>query len=797
MWRKANERDGRLASPALAPGRRETHSDLKPPSSLGLVVRTMRPRYFITLLCFLALLNIPSASARTEPPKPRKTEPIKPYGKVITREAKSERGRFWVHRLEDKFYFEIPTNEFGKEFLWVTQIERTQAGFGYGGTPVGNRVVRWELREKDVLLRDVKYTLRAEGPDSIRHSVEATSLEPIIKKFPVAAWGTNQAAVIEVTELFTAEVPEFSAKTRFNATGADKARSFIERIKTFPDNIETKALVTYTLGGPGPAGNAPATGGARDPSQSALTVLLHHSMVRLPEQPMRPRKHDSRVGFFSQAFEDFASPEHRVKETRYITRWRLEKKDPAAEVSEPKKPIVFYVGRGVPDKWRPWVKKGIEAWRPAFEAAGFTNAILAKDAPSEREDPNWDAEDARYSTIMWLPSTIENAMGPHVHDPRTGEILEADIIVYHNILKLVRDWYFVQVAPLDPRAPQCPRQFGNEASIMAYGRFNYVAQPGDGARLIPIIGPYDFFAVQWGYKEFREATNPIQEKPFLDQIVARQLTDPKLRFGDPNPGVDPSQQTEDLGSDPVRATELGLKNIARVAAFLVNATCKEGEDYELLSNMYTQVIRQRDRELEHVANDVGGMILNNVWYGQGDHLYDPVSAEKQREAVAFLNEHAFQTPGYLVETNILQRLEPNGAADRILNSQRRLLSVLIDDARCKRMAEVASRSPSPAYLPTDLLADLRSGLWSELEAATVEINLYRRNLQRAHVELLGTHANRTDAASDLPALARGELKTLLAAIKTAAGKTKDRVTLLHLQDMEARIDRLLDPRLKP
>src|SRR6266481_803009 len=244
MWRKANERSGRLASPALAPGRRETHSDLKPPSSLGLVVRTMRPRYFITLLCFLALLNIPSASARTEPPKPRKIEPppktndikkadaeskpepIKPYGKVITKEAKSERGRFWVHRVEDKFYFEIPTNEFGKEFLWVTQIERTQSGFGYGGTPVGNRVVRWELRDKDVLLRDVKYTIRADGSDSVRRSVEATSLAPIIRKFPVAAWGTNKAAVVEVTEFFTTDVSEFSAKNRLNASGVDKARSF-------------------------------------------------------------------------------------------------------------------------------------------------------------------------------------------------------------------------------------------------------------------------------------------------------------------------------------------------------------------------------------------------------------------------------------------------------------------------------------------------------------------------------------------------------------------------------------------
>jgi len=347
------------------------------------------------------------------------------------------------------------------------------------------------------------------------------------------------------------------------------------------------------------------------------------------------------------------------------------------------------------------------------------------------------------------------------------------------------------------RDAEFTKKNGVEASIMDYGRFNYVAQVGDGARLIPIIGPYDYFAVEWGYKQFNGATNHAQEKAMLDTIVARQVSDPKLRFGDPNPGMDPSQQTEDLGSDPIRATELGLTNIARIASFLISATCKEGEDYDLLSNMYTQLLRQRDRELEHVANELGGMVLNNVWYGQGDHIYDPVPPEKQREAVAFLMQNGFQVPDYLVDSNILRRLEPSGAADRILGSQRRLLNILIEDERCKRMTEVAGRSPNQAYLPIDLLNDLRTGIWSELNGDPVEINLYRRNLQRAHVETLGSQVSRTDAATDLPALSRGELKTLLGAVKNAQPKTKDRVTLLHLQDLETRIDRILDPRLKP
>lgn len=770
-------------------------------------------------------------------------ETIRPYDKVITKAAKTSKGVFAVHRIDEKIYFEIPTNQFGREFLWVSQIQKTQAGFGYGGgTPVGKRVVRWQLRNKDVLLRDVKYTIRAESGESIRQAVEATSLEAVIRKFPVAAWGTNQSAVIDVSDLFLGDVTEFSAKSRVGAQGADKTRSFLEGIRAFPENIETRVFMTYLLGGPsaggfGPSTNAPPSLSRRDPSQSAVSVVLNHSMVLLPLEPMQPRRLDERVGFFNLGFEDYGTSDHQVKEVRYITRWRLEKKDPTAPVSEPKKPIVFYVGRGVPEKWRPWVKKGIEAWQPAFEAAGFRNAILAKDPPSVEQDPDWHAEDARYSTVQWLPSTIENAMGPHVHDPRTGEILEADILIYHNILKLQREWYFAQVSPLDPRAQKLPlpddlmgellayvvthevghslgfphnmkasssytvdqlrnaeftRTNGVEASIMDYGRFNYVAQPGDGARLIPIVGPYDFFAVEWGYKQFPGVTNHVAEKKLLDAIAARQIDNPMLRFGDPNPAVDPTQQTEDLGSDAVRATELGLKNIDRIMDFIVKAACEEGEDYEQLQSIYSAVLGQRDRELGHVANLVGGVVQNNLWFGQANKVFTPVPSERQRAAVQFLNQNAFRTPTNLLRTDILQRLEPGGAADRLLSGQRRLLATLLDDSRNKRMAENADRTEGGPYLPADLVRDLRSAICSELEAEAVTTDLHRRNLQRAFVEILGAHAARTDTASDLPAIARAELKAIRVLALAAVGKSKDAVTRAHCDDLLARIERALD-----
>jgi hypothetical protein len=787
----------------------------------------------------------PAAERGQAGPAARRREGPKPYDDVITKEAKTDPGLFFVHQLDGKVFYEIPTSELGKDMLWVAQVAATQAGFGYGGgTHVRDRVVRWELRDETVLLRDVDFTLRAEGDDSIKYAVERTSVAPIIRAFPVAAWGKDKAPVIDVTDLFKSDVAEFSARRALDASGMDARRSFVEQVKSFPQNIETKVLATYNLAAREPqtgTGRRGGGGAARDPSQSGVTVLMHHSMVKLPDNPMKPRRHDDRVGFISVGFTEFGANErHQVEQIRYITRWRLEKKDPEADVSEPVKPIVFYVDRGTPEKWKPFVKKGIEMWQPAFEAAGFKNAIIGKIAPSEREDPDWDAEDARTSVIRWLPSTVENAFGPQINDPRTGEILEADIRMHHNVMKLVRDWYFVQASPSDERAQKLPlpddlvgellafvvahevghsigfphnmkasstytvaqlrdpeftKKHGTTASIMDYARFNYVAQPGDGATLTPMIGPYDFFAVEWGYRQFAKDAD---EKAELEKIVKRQIDDPMLRFGEGNASEDPTDQTEALGDDPIAATEMGLKNISRVAGYLVEATCVEGEDYRLLANMHERLLGQRARELAHVANVVGGVVHTNLRYGDADKRYEPVPAEEQRKAVAFLSANAFHVPKELVDPAILLRLESSGVADRVLSSQRSILNSLINEARVKRMAEHAERDGDGVYTAAQMLADVRKGVWSELDqpgAGGVEIDLYRRNLQRAHVEHLIPLMAATATASDMPALARGELRALADQIAALRGEQLgDSVTTAHLQDVKARIEQSLDPR---
>lgn len=764
-----------------------------------------------------------------------KASKIKPYDEIVTNDFKSDSGLFFVHKSDDRILYEIPTDALGKDMVWVRSIEKASAGSGYGGFPLGERIVRWELRGEDILFRDVKYDIRADVKDPIKDAVEAHSLAPIISVFPVKAYGKDKSMVIDVTELFTTDMPEFSAASAVGGAGADPRKTFIEGVKSFPENIETKVLVTYRKGG-GRAGipGIPLGGGG---GGGSVTVLLHHSMVKLPEDMMRPRKYDDRVGFFTEDFEDYGNiKNHQVENVKYIARWRLEKKDPNAEVSEPKKPIVFYIGREVPDKLRPFIKKGVEAWQPAFEKAGFKNAILAKDAPSVREDADWDAEDARYSTIRWFPSTTENAMGPHIHDPRTGEILESDIIVWHNILKLSRDWYFVQASPNDPKSQQLPlsdelvgdlltyvithevghtlgfphnmkasssysvaqlrdpkftAEFGTEASIMDYGRFNYVAQPGDGAKLIPVLGPYDKFAVEWGYKEFKDASTYEQEKAKLDEIVARQLKDRTLLFGG---GGDSSAQTEDLSDDAVAATELGLKNIDRVAGYLVKATSKKGEDYEQLRNMYSQLVGQRSRELMHVASLVGGAVQTNFFYGDSDKPYNAVPGEQQKKAVAFLIANGLTTPKALVAPDIIQRLEANGAADRILNGQRMILRVLINEGRVKRMAEQVAVDPKTAYAPLDMLTDIRAGLWGDLKGDAPDLDLYRRNVQRAYVETLIGEVNKDSATSDLPSYARGELKALLADIDTCKDKKVTPSTRLFLDDLRIRIAQALEPK---
>jgi len=784
---------------------------------------------FAGLVCLA--LAVFAAEQKPDPSKDDEKK-IKPYDEVITEEAVTRTGLFRVHQVEDKLYFELLPDLLERELLWVTQIAETTAGNSYAGMPVDNQVVRWEKRGERILLRRVDYSIRADTDDPIAQAVRKSNLAPIIKVFEIRAYGRDLAAVIEVTDLFTKDVPEFSAKSALDAGDLDTGRSFIDSFKAFPKNVNVSVLATY----------AAKKEGENPPRSSGITAVVHHSVVVLPEEPMTPRRWDERLGFFSVRFTDYGLQErHQAETMRYITRWRLEKQDPGAEVSEPVKPIVFYVGREVPERWKSYVKQGIEDWQPAFEAAGFRNAIVGKYPPTPDEDPDWDAEDARISSIRWLPSSTENAFGPHVHDPRSGEILEADVRMFHNVQKLVRDWYFVQASPSDERAQELPlpdelvgelirfvvahevghslgfphnmkasscvsiaqlrdpewtRANGTAASIMDYARFNYVAQPGDGAALLPKVGPYDVYAVNWGYRQFgRDA----DEEAELEKILVQQIENPIYRFGGPNAGIDSTQQTEDLGDHAVEATRLGLLNLERVAGYLVEATSREGEDYGLLDNMYDQLWAQWSREMGHVVNVVGGVQEINLFYGDADRRYFPNAAGYQREAVGFLAEHALSSPVALAPPGVILRLTAEGVADRVLRAQERVYRGLIEDRRIRRMAEHAESEGSDAYRPGDLISDLCAAVFSELEQPDPAIDLYRRNLQRSLVEHLGGILKEPASNSDLPALSRAALGRLaerldaqLGLAASSAGATSDLATS-HLRDLRFRITQALDP----
>ncbi|HEX4120484.1 MAG TPA: zinc-dependent metalloprotease [Verrucomicrobiae bacterium] len=761
-----------------------------------------------------------------------KKSKIKKYDEVITTNAVTKVGLFRVHRVDDKLYYEIPVEALNTDLLWVVQISETTEGSSYAGMPVVDRIVRWELRDDEVLLRDVHYDIRADTSDPIAQAVKASNLAPIIRAFEVKAYGKDKAPVIDVTDLFKKDVPEISARRALHCGAMDDQRSFIDEFKAFPRNVNVRVLATFAPG-------KEKGGGSDDgPQSSGITAVLCHSMVKLPEDLMKPRRFDSRVGFFTEAFTDYTDREEPEAETiQYILRWRLEKKNPDAKVSEPVKPIVFYVAREVPEKWKRYVKEGIEDWEPAFEGAGFTNAIFGKYAPDPNEDPDWDVEDARISSIRWLPSDIENAFGPQVHDPRTGEILSADVRIYHNVQKLVRDWYFVQASPNDPRAqhlplpddlegelirfvvahevghslgfphnmkasssysieqlrnPEWTKKNGTAPSVMDYARYNYVAQPGDGAGLLPKVGPYDYFALNWGYRQFPKGAD---EKAELEELVKVQIDQPMFRFGGPNADVDSTQQTEDLSSNAVEATRLGLLNLERVAGYLVKATSKPGKDYELLSDEYDSLLGQWSREMGHVANVVGGVEEINLYYGDATRRYFPNSAAYEQKAVNFLIDNALTRPAIFLGDDVVSRLTAEGTAQRVLNAQSGVLRNLISSQRIDRLAEIEQTSTNATYGPAKLFADLRGGIFHELTGNPVSIDLYRRNLQRAYIDMLASNLKNPAANSDLPAYSRAELEAIRASIRKTDGVRIEPVSEIHLKDLTARISRALDPRL--
>jgi hypothetical protein len=791
--------------------------------------------------------------------KPKKGE-IQPYDKVITKDAKTDKGLFDVHVVDDKHYYEIPDSLFNKEMLMVSRIAKTASGIGFGGGKINTQVLRWQKKGKKVLLRVVSYGIVAADSLPVHEAVLNSNFEPVLQAFDIKAFkkdSLSSATVIEVNDFFGKDVnaigmPEFYRK-RFKVSRLDEKRSYIDSLRSYPQNIEARHVKTYF------AKAAPSNG-----SLGSISIEINNSMILLPEEPMKRRYFDRRVGWFARGQVDYGLAAQESKTIRYLDRWRLEVKEEdiakyeAGELVEPKKQIVYYVDRATPKQWVPFIKQGIEDWQVAFEAAGFKNAIIAKDPPTKEEDPEWSPEDVRYSVVRYLASPIPNANGPHVSDPRSGEILESDINWYHNVMTLLRNWYFVQTAAINPdargvgfkdevmgrlvrfvsshevghtlglphnmgssvaypvdslRSASFTKKYGTAPSIMDYARFNYVAQPGDeGVALMPDIGIYDKHAIKWGYKPLLDKTAE-EEKSTLDSWILKHADDPMYRFGHQQVGdvVDPSSQTEDLGDDAIKASTYGIANLKRIVPKLIEWTAEDGKNYDDLETLYGQVLSQYNRYMGHVSNNIGGVYEHHKTYEQEGAVYTHVSKEHQKNCMNFLQQELFQTPDWMMDNNLFAKIEYSGSIERIRRMQERTLNNMLRLGKMARLIENETMNGSEAYSLLEMMRDLRRGIWSELRSGR-KIDTYRRNLQKAHIDRLaylmtaenekkkpefGGYQKSTvvnTSQSDIRSVARAELNILKREIKSATGRISDSMSKYHLQDAVERINLILDPK---
>lgn len=779
-------------------------------------------------------------NTQSQAPKPSKKSPFKKYSEVVTDEAVSDEGLFTVHSIGEKKYYEVPFDLLEKDMLLVSRISKIADGLGGGYTTAGSKsneqVVHWSRMQNSILLRSISFDNVAADSLPIFLSVEANNYNPILSSFKIEAFNSDStAALIEVTDLFLSDIPALSGlsssmRRDYQVRNLDKERSFITRMASYPENIEVRHDMTYN-----------ATSPPSNSRSGTISMEMSQSMYLLPEKPMQPRLHDQRVGWFTVRQIDYGSEALKSDEKTYIRRWRLEPKDPEAyargELVEPVKPIVYYLDPATPEKWRKYFREGIEDWQVAFEAAGFKNAILAKDAPTAEEDPDWSAEDARYSTVRYVATTTRNAMGPSVSDPRSGEIIESDIVWFHNHLRSYRNRYMLETGAANPsartlntpdeeigemmrrvisheighalglphnmkasyayptdslRSATFTQKWGLAATIMDYTRYNYVAQPGDeGVRWVRMLGPYDNYAINWGYRYIPDANSPEAEKPILNSWIREKAGDPMYLFSGGN-SFDPSSQTESVGDDPVKASTYGLANLKIIAPNLAKWTATAGEGYGDLEELYGELIGVWSRFANHVVANIGGVYEEYKTTDQAGVTYTPTAKAEQLKAMKFLNEHVYTTPNWLLQKEILNNIEPSGAVSAIGSLQSRLLSSLLNMNRLERMIENEALNGSEAYTMTQMLIDLRKGIWSELSSAK-DIDAFRRNLQRAHVERLASLMTQDEKnRSDVSAASRAELKAIQASVRAASSRYNTGIVQNHLRDIDALVGSILD-----
>ena len=838
----------------------------------------------LSRLCFLFVVVTLSVTAIAQQPVMPKADTTKknggppnapkPYKEVITEKAKTSRGLFIVHKVEDKYYFELPVKLLSRDLLVVNRvskssIESPKSFNGYAGDQIGQNVIRFEKGPNNkIFLKNISYRVYpADSTKPMYRSVLNSNIQPIAMAFDVKAYAPDSLGggiVIDITDNITADNEVFGfaafAKSSFSAGNFQNDKSYIISVRPYPVNIEITTVKTFIKSaGQAIPGFPPST-----PSQATVTLEMNSSVLLLPEKPMKPRFEDNRVGYFSTGYTDFDANPQGVKDISMIARWRLEPKPEdiekykRGELVEPVKPIVYYIDPTTPKKWVPYLIQGINDWQAAFEKAGFKNAIMGKEAPTWAQDSTWSLEDARNSAIIYKPSDVLNAYGPSIADPRSGEIMESHIGWFHNVMKLLRNWYMVQAAAIDPRARKMvfddelmgqlirfvsshevghtlglPHNFGSSSgvpvenlrnkawveanghtpSIMDYARFNYVAQPEDNigpVGIYPRIGEYDKWAIEWGYKLILEAPTAEAEVPILDRWITAKANDKRYYFGRQGQPDDPRNQSECLGDNAMKASAYGIKNLQRIVPNLIAWTKMPDEDYGDLNEMYNEVVTQFRRYIGHVCYNFGGIYETLKKNDQQGAVYEYVTKATQKEAIDFINKQVYTTPAWLINKEINDRTG-TVPATIILSLQETALGRMLSTTNMNKMLNAEAANGTQAYTVNDLLVDLKQTVFTELPLKK-SVDIYRRNLQKAYVERLGNIINPPQTSgitiffggnaapaidnkkTDLFSYLKGNARELKALCDAAAIGTTDKATKYHLQDLSDRLKKILDPK---
>ena len=795
--------------------------------------------------------KITTVADSTARPKPVQKGNVKPYSAVIKGGMTSQKGFVTVHysKADDKYFLEVPTKIMGRDIMFVNRVAKAYADMrngvlGYNGDQIGQCVYQFEMGHKDNLyLKRISFSEYAtDSASAMYQNVISNNMQAIAEAFPIQAYNKDTTAVvIDITKFVNDDNPivYFTNKVAKDKAGvgmqqADK--SYVLSVNAYDNSVEVKSIKTYAAG--------------QNPAGPCYTMELNSSWLLLPEKPMRPRMFDSRVGYFTVAHKDFDADPQGVKTTTYANRWRLEPKPEdvesykRGELVEPQNPIIFYIDPTTPKKWIPYLIQGVNDWNAAFEVAGFKNAIKGMEAPI---DSTWDIESAHCNAIMYRPSSVPNAMGPSIADPRSGEILESHVFWYHNVMSLVKNWYLTQCGAVDPRAhqPELPDSLmgqlirfvssheightlglrhnmgssstvpveklrdkawveahGHTPSIMDYARFNYVAQPEDhiGEKgLFPRINDYDKWAIYWGYRWRPEFNSAKDEAKYLTKLVTDTLrVNHRLWFGGENYPFDPRCQTESLGDDAIKASDYGIKNLKRILPNLSKWMVKDGDDFDGLNAAFSAVYNQFVTYMGHVMTSIGGIYKNDLRGGDKGAVYVPVERSKQKASVQYIVRECLNTPMWLYNKEAFDKMGYSfGVEMSRLHEQ--LFNGLIARNRMSNMLDAEINSKNP-YTITEFFADLDNGIFSELRQGK-NVDFYRRNMQRLYVmrvieqafsginpnegSLYGYVHSKSDMHTKFVNEAR-KLRNMFAAALNKGGLNSE--TKAHLQDLRDRIN---------